>query len=162
MVTGCRDTTTDATQWLYLLNDPFVLRQSLALAERLLRRVEPDDSGRIDRVYRRTLGRQATPTEIERAQRYLGQYQSAVREVIATSLPPHQSRRSDPATLVEGKVAGKDAPKKPAPPQNPDQVVQVEAPVEEEVIQRPTPGPLPGPASARRFSAAPSSVMSSD
>ena len=37
MVTGSRDTTTVATQALYLLNDPFVRRQSLALAERLLR-----------------------------------------------------------------------------------------------------------------------------
>ena len=43
MVTGSRDTTTVATQALYLLNDPFVRRQSLDLAERLLRRDELDD-----------------------------------------------------------------------------------------------------------------------
>ena len=41
MVTGRRDTTTVATQALYLLNDPFVRRQSLDLAERLLSRSRP-------------------------------------------------------------------------------------------------------------------------
>ena len=41
MVTGRRDTTTVATQALYLLNDPFVRRQSLDLAERLLGRGGP-------------------------------------------------------------------------------------------------------------------------
>ena len=57
MVTGSRDTTTVAPQALYLLNDPFVRRQSLALAERLLDRTDLDDDGRVDLAYRLTLGR---------------------------------------------------------------------------------------------------------
>ena len=56
MVTGSRDTTTVATQALYLLNDPFVRRQSLALAERLLARTDLDDAGRVDLAYRLALG----------------------------------------------------------------------------------------------------------
>ncbi len=56
MVTGSRDTTTVATQALYLLNDPFVRRQALALAERLLARDGVDDAERISWAYRLTLG----------------------------------------------------------------------------------------------------------
>ena len=47
MVTGSRDTTTVATQALYLLNDPFVRQQALTLAEPLLPATETlDDAGR--------------------------------------------------------------------------------------------------------------------
>ena len=56
MVTGSRDTTTVAPQALYLLNDPFVRRQSLALAERLLQRARTGRRRRVDRAYRLTLG----------------------------------------------------------------------------------------------------------
>ena len=80
MVTGSRDTTTVATQALYLLNDPFVRRQSLALAERLLARSGSDDAGRIDWAYRLALGRTATTGEIERALRYLADYEAAAAE----------------------------------------------------------------------------------
>ena len=65
MVTGSRDTTTVAPQALYLLNDPFVLQQSLALAERLLQRTDLDDAGRIQLAYRLTVGRPATAKEID-------------------------------------------------------------------------------------------------
>src|SRR5262249_41709074 len=63
MVTGGRDATTVAPQALYLLNDPFVWRQSLALADGLLARKGSDDAGRIDAAYRLTLGRPATAKE---------------------------------------------------------------------------------------------------
>src|SRR5207249_6149260 len=79
MVTGSRDTTTVAPQALYLLNDPFVWRQSLALAERLLGRKDQEDTSRIDAAYRLTLGRPATPKEIERGKAYLAEYASAAR-----------------------------------------------------------------------------------
>ncbi len=55
MVTGSRDTTTVATQALYLLNDSFIRRQALALAERLLARDAIDDAERINWAYRLTL-----------------------------------------------------------------------------------------------------------
>jgi hypothetical protein len=77
MVTGSRDTTTVATQALYLLNDPFVRQQSLALAGRLLQRTDLDDPGRINLAYRLSLGRPATAKEIERVQRYLAEYMTS-------------------------------------------------------------------------------------
>ena len=52
MVTGSRDATTVAPQALYMLNDPFVRRQSLALATHLLKRTDLDDAGRITFAYR--------------------------------------------------------------------------------------------------------------
>jgi len=77
MVTGSRDTTTVATQALYLLNDRFVRQLTSALAEGLLRRSKLDDRDRITRAYRLTLGRSATPKESERAQNYLADYEAA-------------------------------------------------------------------------------------
>jgi mono/diheme cytochrome c family protein len=80
MVTGSRDTTTTAPQALYLLNDPFVRRQSLALADRLLRQKSLNDEGRIQLAYRLTLGRLAAVKEIARAIDYLGDYETAARK----------------------------------------------------------------------------------
>jgi hypothetical protein len=79
-VTGRRDSTTVATQALYLLNDPFVREQSRALAEQLLRQAELDDAGRIRAAYRRTLARDATAKEIGRAEAYLEDARSCLRE----------------------------------------------------------------------------------
>src|SRR5947199_193382 len=66
MVTGSRDATTVAPQALYLLNDPFVKRQALTVAGRLLGRKDLNDTGRIDTAYRLVLGRSPTAKEIER------------------------------------------------------------------------------------------------
>jgi hypothetical protein len=77
MVTGSRDTTTVATQALYLLNDPFVQKQSLALANRLLQRTDIDDAGRIASAYQLAMSRPATAKEIERATRYLSECETA-------------------------------------------------------------------------------------
>jgi len=83
MVTGNRDTTTVATQALYLLNDPFVRRQSLALAKRLLAQAGSDDPRRIDRAYRLTIGRPPTANELVRAESYLAQFARAAGALIA-------------------------------------------------------------------------------
>jgi len=80
MVTGSRDTTTVPTQALYLLNDPFVRRQSLALAEQLLAKSELTDEERINELYRLTVGRPPSPKEIERAKAYLVDYEVAAQE----------------------------------------------------------------------------------
>ncbi len=80
MVTGSRDTTTVATQALYLLNDPFVRQQSRELAQRVLGRKEFDDAGRISLAYRLTLSRPATAKEIERATSFLTDYENAGSE----------------------------------------------------------------------------------
>jgi hypothetical protein len=70
MVTGSRDTTTVVTQALYLLNDPFVRQQSLALAGRVLRE-KGDDCAHIALAYRLTLARKPTEKEVRRALAYL-------------------------------------------------------------------------------------------
>jgi cytochrome c553 len=78
MVTGNRDATTVAPQALYLLNDPFVWQQSLALAEQLLNRKNLEDTGRIETAYPLILGRPATRKEIDRVKTYLADYEAAV------------------------------------------------------------------------------------
>jgi hypothetical protein len=82
MVTGSRDTTTVATQALYLLNDPFVRQQSAALAARLLVNPDLDDAGRIRLAYRLTLGREATAKEVERVQKFLADYEAAAGKTV--------------------------------------------------------------------------------
>jgi cytochrome c553 len=77
MVTGDRDTTTVAPQALYLLNDPFVMSESRALAERVLEPSHLNDLERIDLAYRLALGRRATSAESRRATTYLADYLAA-------------------------------------------------------------------------------------
>jgi hypothetical protein len=77
MVTGRRETTTVAPQALYLLNDAFVVRQSLALAERLLRLDETSDASRIGYAYRLALGRKPSPREVERTIAFLADFKES-------------------------------------------------------------------------------------
>ena len=168
MVTGTRDTTTVATQALYLLNDPFVRRQSLTLAEKLLERTDLDDSTRINLAYRLTLGRTATPNEINRAVSYLTDFEVTVTASLAVD--------ADAAAKAEATVGAKPAESTPAAATveattptaatlaattdstasaapattvpattapvvkkpvviDPDEVIQVDAPVKEEIIR---------------------------
>lgn len=150
MVTGSRDTTTVAPQALYLLNDPFVRQQSLALADRLLQRADLDDAGRMQWAYRLAMGRAAMPQELERATGYLGDYEAALREAIATANGAQPKSPADTAgaaaetpktdtqggggtTDDEGKK--KETPKKPVPavPANPDDPVPGEDVVDEKL-----------------------------
>ena len=101
MVTGSRDTTTVATQALYLLNDPFVRRQSLALAERLLGAIRRDDAERVEpRLSPDARPTRPTSHEIERALRYLADYE--LRHA-ATAAPP---RQVVDATITQSAAAG--------------------------------------------------------
>jgi hypothetical protein len=84
MVTGNRDTTTVAPQALFLLNSPFVRQQSTALAERLLNEIGSDNVARIQLAYHLTLGRTATPQEVERVTSYLAAYEAEARKEKAT------------------------------------------------------------------------------
>lgn len=65
MVTGRRNTTTGAPQALFMMNHPFVLEQARNAATKLLADKPLDDSARVVRAYRWTLGR--TPSESEKA-----------------------------------------------------------------------------------------------
>ncbi len=160
MVTGQRDPTTVATQALYLLNDPFVRRQSLNLAERLLANGDRGDEARIESAYRLTLGRVPTAREIERVRTYLADYESAAAPTLARSMvlvkaetpmavvpadgsgasesgsatggaKGNDSRAADAAKPADGK-AGKKAVA--TPPVNPDEVIHEDAQVKEEAI----------------------------
>ncbi|MSR58294.1 MAG: DUF1549 domain-containing protein [Planctomycetaceae bacterium] len=134
MVTGRRDQTTVAPQALYLLNDPFVRDGSLALAARLLARVErdgaqpgdaePDDLDRIHRAYRLTVCRPPTSHEVDRAMRYLSEYEEAQRALLALS----NAGNATPAATTTAEAAaaanaGGALPPKPEPvvPVNPDE-----------------------------------------
>ena len=74
MVTGARDTTTVATQALFLMNDPFVVEQSEKMAQRLASATGMDDAGRVDLAYEIALGRVASSAEKGRAMRYLSDF----------------------------------------------------------------------------------------
>ena len=67
---GERATTSGATQALYLMNSPFVIRQAEAAASRLLTD-RTDDVARIELAYRRFLSRPPTSPEVDRARAFL-------------------------------------------------------------------------------------------
>ena len=100
LVTGRRDTTTVAPQALYLLNDPFVRRQALALAERLLKSCDLDETARVDLAYRLAVGRPAMPKEVERAIGYVAEYESAVRLEDSNDETRGKNGRDDPKTAA--------------------------------------------------------------
>jgi len=67
---GQRNTSTLATQALYLMNNPFVLDQAAAAADRLL--AEPlEDDARITLLYERALGRPPSDVEHQLARTFL-------------------------------------------------------------------------------------------
>ncbi|WP_435009265.1 PSD1 and planctomycete cytochrome C domain-containing protein [Tundrisphaera lichenicola] len=144
MVTGRRDATTVAPQALYLLNDPFVRRHALDLADRLLADEALDDDSRADLAYRITLGRPASAAELDRARGYLSEYQSAWQEVAPSSSPAPGSDPVEVIAKAEGdsnsaEESSKPAPAKPAPPVNPDEIITADAPAKEEIIRSASP-----------------------
>jgi len=145
MVTGSRDATTVATQALYLLNAPFVRRQSLALAEQLLSQANVDELTRVTLAYRTALGRTPTSQELSRAVAYLADYERASRDVqVATAkqaIPTQLAAVDSSGDASAAPATATSAPpaKKPKPPQNPDEVVQTDEPVAEDTIQAATP-----------------------
>jgi Protein of unknown function (DUF1553)/Protein of unknown function (DUF1549)/Planctomycete cytochrome C len=123
LVSGSRDATTVPGQALFLLNSSFVRRQSLALAERMLKDAKATDSERVQRIYRQTLGRTPTEKESARAIAFLSEYESGAREEFRVAKP----------------VVKKAAPAKPKkddePPFDPDQIDQTGEAVADEVVQ---------------------------
>jgi len=78
LIVGKRDVTTVATQALFLMNNPFVLKQSDLLARRALGQQGLSPAARIDLVYRLTLGRVATDREKSDVAKYLADYRKAL------------------------------------------------------------------------------------
>jgi hypothetical protein len=69
--TGRRNTSTVAPQALFLMNNPFVIEQARAGAQRLLEDTQLDDSTRITRAFRLALGRMPSAGERRIATEYL-------------------------------------------------------------------------------------------
>ena len=127
MVTGSRESTTVPSQALFLLNDAFVRRQSLSLADRLLADAGLDDPQRINLAYLTVLGRDASASEIDRALAFATDYELAV-----------QSGWTNPAVAVAVVNDAGDAPATDAAV-NPDDVEQSDAPLPEETVQPASP-----------------------
>ncbi|WP_406699059.1 DUF1553 domain-containing protein [Singulisphaera sp. Ch08] len=135
MVTGSRANTTVPPQALYLLNDPFVRKNSLAFAETLLARAELDEDARLATAFRLTLGRAPTAAELQKAKGYLTEYEAAVA---AEPAPPEPAKVEEtPQPKLE--TAADKTPVKPIPVIDPDQVIEAEAPMVEEIIRASTP-----------------------
>ncbi len=69
--TGQRNSSTVAQQALFMMNNPFVIEQSRATAQRLLNDAQLNDSARISHAFRLALGRMPTPGEKRIAEKFL-------------------------------------------------------------------------------------------
>lgn len=79
LVTGKRESTSVPGQALYMMNNPFVIAQSKALAQRLMKEADrPRD--RVARAYEIAYGRKASALEIAAALRYLRNFSQASEE----------------------------------------------------------------------------------
>ena len=155
LVTGSRDSTTVPTQALYLLNDPFVRRQALAFADRLLKNTEQNDYDRVNLAYRLAFGRPATPAEIDRANSYLSDFEAISRDSFAVVKQPESNLIAD-ATTTNAAASAQSVPSEttgtsqasnqanaggaspatqPVIPANPDDIDPTDAPVKEVVIE---------------------------
>lgn len=83
-ITGQRDVTTVPAQTLFLLNSPFVIEQSKALAKRLLVDKGKTDEDRVRVAYQYCLQRQPTPTEIKRALAYINEQKAGLEKDLAS------------------------------------------------------------------------------
>jgi hypothetical protein len=92
-----------APQALYLLNDPFVMSQSRALAERVLEPPLLSDIQRIDLAYRLALGRHATSAETGRASAYLNDYQVATNDSRVAARPASSPPKGPAAKAARAK-----------------------------------------------------------
>jgi hypothetical protein len=132
LVTGQRQTTTVPPQALYLLNDPFVRRQALNLAERLIGDASIDSSERVRRAYRTTVGREATTDEIIRSLAFVVDYTAIAAEELPT--PAVAASATENVAVVTTTDAGK-----PVKPANPDDVPQGGDEARPEIVQAANP-----------------------
>ncbi len=92
LIIGERATTTVPAQSLYLMNNPFVIQQASALAERLLDG-PGDDAGKLTRAYLLCYSRPPSEKELKTAQQFIAEYTRK------------QSRRSAWAALCQAMFA---------------------------------------------------------
>ena len=82
-VCGARQVSVHALQSLTLMNSEFMLQQSRALAERLLKEGGGDERAMISRLYELTLARKPRPDELRLTQSFLKGQAVVIRERIA-------------------------------------------------------------------------------
>jgi hypothetical protein len=78
LIVGKRDVTTVPTQALFLMNNPFVLKQAEEMAKRVLAEKGLDQSGRINLADRLALGRLPTDSERTDFAHYIDDYRKSV------------------------------------------------------------------------------------
>ncbi|MFQ5734487.1 MAG: PSD1 and planctomycete cytochrome C domain-containing protein [Planctomycetaceae bacterium] len=74
LVVGERDVTTVPTQALFMMNSPFVMQQSAAMAKRLFAEKGMDDAARVRFAYRLALSREPTKRESDRVLKFIAEY----------------------------------------------------------------------------------------
>jgi len=121
-VTGQRESTVVPAQALWLLNDPFVGRQSLAAAEAILDRPAGDDRERVGRAFRLVFGRFPTSPETDDVLAFLAVFE-------AGAPPPRATVEEAPVEAVAASAAPPD------PNLDPDQVEQTAEKVIEEIVR---------------------------
>jgi hypothetical protein len=77
-VNAKRTTTTIAPQALFVMNSPFAIEQSEAMARQLLSQKDLPDTARITQAYERALSRPATAAEVGRWSAFLRQYEAGL------------------------------------------------------------------------------------
>ena len=77
---GQRDQTTVAPQALFMMNSAFVLEQAQSIAGQLMERTDLDQSARIRHLYELTLSRDASESEVSRANGYLDRLRGAMND----------------------------------------------------------------------------------
>jgi hypothetical protein len=116
LVTGRRDATTVATQALFMLNSPFVRKQSFYLADRLLAEKKQSNDERIRQAYKLVLSRDPSPQEERKIRSFLSRYEGAYkRSHPAVSNGAKLTQVSDAANLTSGVVCADDEADLPGP-----------------------------------------------
>ena len=77
LIVGKRDTTTVPTQALFLMNNPFVLKQAEEFAKRVLKTPGLDQAKRIDLAYQIAVGRLPTETERKAVATYINDFRKS-------------------------------------------------------------------------------------
>ena len=80
LIVGKRDVTTVPTQALFLMNNPFVLKQSDLMAKRILDQKDQNQQARIDTAFRLALSRPPTDHERSQVAKYLNEYRQTVQQ----------------------------------------------------------------------------------
>jgi len=95
-----RDVSTVPAQALFLMNSPWVLTQSRRAARRLLDDSDAQDSDRVQILFRRALGRQATSEELTAALAYVAGPEGQEGDSSTAAPEPRENRWSELCQIV--------------------------------------------------------------